>query len=342
MPPLRFAILGLGNIAPVHAAAIRVAPDCALTAVASRDPERGRAFTAEHGGAWHADYREVLARADVDVVTIAAPHNWHAPMTLAAAAAGKHVWCEKPMARTAAECDAMLAACEQAGVMLGVVFQSRFDPLSRRLKAILDSGQLGKIMWASASTLWHRDEAYYAARPWRQTWAESGGGVLINQAVHAIDLLLWLRGLPAQVTAQIGTLAHAVEVEDAALAILNYPDGGLGLIQATTAAFPGYPERLEFFGANGSAVLHKGEGRLEWRRREPDEAGVEQAEVSSGAARPMDITAAAHTAQLCDFVSAIRERRPPLVDGREGRRSLALLDAIYESARTRQPALLRA
>ena len=337
MQSIRFAILGVGNIAPVHAAAIRATPGCELVAAATRDPARGQAFTAQYGGAWHADYREVLARADVDAVTICTAHDLHAPLTQAAAAAGKHVWCEKPMATTVAECEAMLTACEQAGITLGVVFQSRFEPLTLKLKALIDSGRLGRLVWVSASTLWHRDDAYYASRAWRTSPAQSGGGVLINQAIHALDLLVWLAGLPAAVTAQARTLAHAIEVEDAVQALLTYPDGKLGLVQATTAAYPGYPERLEFFGTNGSAVYHKGLGRLEWHLQEPREAGSEEAAISSGAARPMDISTAGHTAQLQDFVAALRERRQPLLDGREGKRSLQLVEAIYQSARAGQP-----
>ena len=266
---MRFAIIGIGNIAPIHAAAIRGVPGAELVAVATRQEDRGRAFAAEHGGTWYADYRELLAQAQADVVTICTPHDLHAPMTLAAAQAGVHVLCEKPMARNTAECDAMIAACDRAGVTLGVVFQSRYERLSLSLKDALDAGRLGRLLWASANTLWHRTDAYYRSGPWRGTWEHEGGGVLINQAIHAIDLLIWLAGMPVSVTARARTLNHAIEVEDAALALLDYADGRLGLIQATTAAFPGYPERLEFFGSRGSAVYHKGQARLEWHLADP-------------------------------------------------------------------------
>jgi predicted dehydrogenase len=242
------------------------------------------------------------------------------------------VLCEKPMARNTAECDAMIAACEAAGVKLGVAFQGRFEPLSVKLKAGLDAGRIGRMLWTSANTLWHRTDAYYRSGPWRGTWAHEGGGVLINQAIHAIDLLLSLTGMPEKITARTRTLNHQIEVEDAALAILEFADGRLGLIQATTIAHPGFPERLEFFGANGSVVFNKGEARLEWRIAEPAGEIVEQAEVSSGAARPMDITAAGHTALYRDFVAAIREGRDPMVHGREGRKSVAVVEGIYRSA----------
>lgn len=330
---MRFAIIGIGNIAPIHAAAIR-GVDGELIAVATRAEERGRAFAAQHGGAWYADYQQLLEQARPDVVAICTPHDLHEPMTLAAARAGVHVLCEKPMARNVGECDAMIAACERAGVKLGVTFQGRFEPLSLKLKAALDNGRLGRLLWCSANTLWLRTDDYYRSGPWRGSWAHEGGGVLINQAIHAIDLLIWLTGSPERVTARMRTLNHAIEVEDAALAILEYADERLGLIQATTIAHPGYPERFEFFGAAGSVIYHKGEARLEWRLAQPPEEYTEEAEVSSGAARPMDITAAAHTALYADFVSAIREGSEPLINGYEGRRSVSLVEAIYRSARS--------
>lgn len=328
---MRFAIIGVGNIAPIHAAAIHAIEDSEIVGVATRNEARGREFAAQHGGAWYADYQQLLAAAKPDVVAICTPHDLHVQMTVAAAQAGSHVLCEKPLARNTAECDEMIAACDGAGVRLGVAFQGRFEPLSIRLKQGLDDGRLGRLLWASANTLWLRTDAYYRSGPWRGTWAQEGGGVLINQAIHAIDLLIWLAGMPERVTAATRTLNHQIEVEDAALAILEYAGGRLGLIQATTIAHPGYPERLEFFGSKGSAVYNKGEARLDWRIAEPPGEFTEQAEVSSGAARPMDITTAGHTALYRDFVAAIREGRAPLIDGREGRRSVALVEAIYRS-----------
>ncbi len=257
---MRFAIIGIGNIAPIHAAAIRGVPGAELVAVATRQEGRGRAFTAEHGGTWYADYRELLAQAQADVVAICTPHDLHAPMTLAAAQAGAHVLCEKPMARNVAECDAMIAACDRAGVQLGVAFQGRFEPLSIRLKAALDAERLGRLLWVSANTLWHRTDAYYRTGPWRGTWAHEGGGVLINQAIHAIDLLIWLAGLPERVTARARTLNHAIEVEDAALAILEYAGGRLGLIQATTVGLPRLSRTAGVLRQPGQRGLPQGTG----------------------------------------------------------------------------------
>ncbi|MBI4789978.1 MAG: Gfo/Idh/MocA family oxidoreductase [Chloroflexi bacterium] len=340
MQSLGFGIIGLGNIAPIHAAAIRATPDAKLVAVATRNPERGSTFAAEHGGTWYADYREMLKREDIHIVTICTPHDLHLPMTLDAAAAGKHVLCEKPMARNVAECDQMIAACERAGVTLGVVFQSRFEPLVRKLKTALDDGQIGKLLWASTSTIWYRTDEYYRSAAWRGTWEHEGGGVLINQASHALDLFLWLTGMPARVTARMRTLNHQIEVEDAVMAQLEYASGALGSVQATTIAFPGFSERMEFFGERGSVIYHKGEGRLEWHWREPREDRVDEAEAWSGATGPQTASAAPHAAQFQDFAAAIREHRAPLVDGREARRSIEVIEAIYRSARADQPVSL--
>jgi UDP-N-acetyl-2-amino-2-deoxyglucuronate dehydrogenase len=334
MKELGFGIIGVGNIAPLHAEAIKNTPDARLVAVTTRDRSRGEAFADRYGCDLDNDYRDLIGRQEVNVVSICAPHDLHAAMTIDSATAGKHVLCEKPMARRTAECDAMISACERAGITLGIVFQSRFDPLTLKLKSLIDSETLGRLDWVSANTIWFRSDEYYRSAPWRGTWEHEGGGVLINQAIHSIDLLLWLSGMPTRVTARIRTLNHSIEVEDAAVATLEYTGNRLGVIQATTAAFPGFSERLEFYGTRGSAIYHKGDGRLEWHTIDPREDRVEQSGVSSGAARPMDISAAGHIAQYQDFAAAIREHRSPAVDGRAGRQSIELVEAVYSSART--------
>ena len=335
MNPIRFAIIGVGNIAPLHAVAIQNTPNAQLVAVCTRDETRGRAFVEEFGSEYFPSYRDILARDEVDAVSLCTPHDLHAPMALAAASAHKHILVEKPMARNLKECDTMMDAARRAGVVLGVVFQMRFDPLTHKLKMLIDGGKLGRLIWTTTNALWFRTDEYYRSGAWRGTWEHEGGGVLINQAIHAIDLMLYLTGTPTRVTAQMRTLNHQIQVEDAALAILYYADNRLGLIQATVAAYPGYPERLEIVGTRGSAIYHRGQARLEWHLVEPREDGAEQGAVSSGASAPMNINAAGHIAQYQDFVAAIHERRAPLVDGHAGRTSVAVVEAIYRSARER-------
>jgi predicted dehydrogenase len=342
MQKLNFAIIGAGNIAPIHATAIKNIDDAELAAIVTRNAERGRAFVDQYGGKWCADYRDVLSDQSIDVVTICTPHDLHAPMAIEAARAGKHVLVEKPMAISTAECDAMIDACEQAGVTLGVVFQMRFDPLAQKLKSLINAGKLGRLLWNTTTALWYRTDEYYRSSAWRGTWAHEGGGVLINQGVHVIDLMLYLTGMPTRVVAQTRTLNHSIQVEDGALAILEYPDNRLGLIQATVATYPGYPERLEIAGTNGSAIYHRGQARLEWHLQNPHEDGELQAEISSGASAPMNINASGHTMQFQNFADAVRHHTTPLVDGREGRKSIAVIEAIYRSSRENRQIEIRA
>jgi predicted dehydrogenase len=330
---LKFGIIGAGNIAPVHATAIQGIPDAELIGVADTDLSRAETLVKKFGGKAYADYHDLLALPELDVVTLCVPHFLHCPITLAAAAAGKHVLCEKPMAMSLAESDKMIAACKQAGVTLGIISQGRFEPLAKKLKAAIDSKELGKLLWVSANVFWYRTDEYYKSAPWRGTWKGEGGGVLINQAIHSIDLLLWLAGAPSRVTAQVRTLNHHIEVEDCAIASLEYADGKLGVIQATTVAIPGYPERIEIYGEEGSAIYSKGSGQLEWHFADAAKDRVDRVDASNGAAHPMDISATAHTAQFRDFADAVRENRTPQVSSMDGRLSIELIEAVYRSSK---------
>jgi len=332
MDTLKFGIIGIGNIAPTHAAAINSTPNAELAAVATRNKEQGESFVSKYGGKWYADYHQLLKCDDIDIISICTPHHLHAQMTIDAAESGKHVLCEKPMAINVTECDKMITACKKANVTLGVIFQCRFEPLSFQLKAAFNESWLGRLLLVSTNTLWFRDEEYYSSSSWRGTRAYEGGGVFINQAIHAIDLLLWLVGMPSRVTAQTRTSNHKIEVEDCGLVILEYANGCLGLIQATTCAYQGYPERLEFCGVRGSAIYHKGLGKLEWHLKNPREDHVENARNNCNSANSLNFSTSSMTAEYNDFTSAIREGRNPLVDGYEGRKSIKLVEAIYQSA----------
>ena len=333
---LRFGLIGVGSVAPRHVTVIKETPGASLVAVCSRNEEKIKAFARDSGGvAWATDYREILKRSDINAVAVTLPHDLHEAVCCEAAAAGKHIMMEKPLAITVAECDRMIAACAKAGVTLATCYQGRFDPLPQQLHAAFRAGKLGRLLLASLHVNWYRDMAYYRSAPWRGKWSSEGGGVLTTQASHGLDMLLWLAGPVESVTAQMATLDHEIEVEDVVHALLRFKSGALGMIEATTLAYPGFNEQLEFSGTNGSAIFEKGAGRVRWHLREPKSKWVDQGEASSGAGAAMAISAGPHIAAYRDFAAAIREKRPPLVDGTEGRRSTEVIQAIYRSGRER-------
>lgn len=341
--PVRFGILGCGAISEQHARALHLIDGARLTAAASRTPERARAFAAAFGCDAVDSLEALLARPDVDAVVIGTPSGQHAAQGIAAARAGKHVVVEKPLDVSLAQADALIAACREHGVVLAVISQFRFLDAVQKTREAVVAGRLGRLTLGSAYVKWFRPQSYYDSAAWRGTWALDGGGCLINQSIHAIDQLLYLFGPVRTVRAAVATRAHAIEVEDTAVAALSFAHGGMGHVVGSTAAFPGQAARLEIHGTLGSVVFDLG-GRIliwefgdekgdpgQWGRtvREPDEhaVGVE------GAADPKAITVENHRRQFADVVDAIRGGRAPLVDGAEGRRALALILAIYESAK---------
>jgi predicted dehydrogenase len=332
---LRFGIIGAGNIANIHAQALRDLPMARLVAVADPIVERARSFAEQWQIQAYADFRELLQRPDLDVVCICTPSGLHAPQGIAAAEAGKHVVVEKPIALTPADADALIAACRRRGVLLSPVCQRRFEGPIQRLREALQQGRLGRLVLGNAQVKWYRPPEYYAGT-WRGTWAMDGGGALMNQSIHAIDLLRWFMGPVESVFGYTATLAHQIETEDVASAALRFRSGALGHIEGTTAAWPGLFMRLEVHGDRGSAVVQDGEityfQTADGQPLSQEEAG--SLRVGSGAADPMSISAAGHRAQLQDVVEAIQEGRPPFVTGEDGRDAVALICAIYESART--------
>ena len=337
MTELRFGLIGIGAIAPRHVTAIQQTPGASLLAVCSRNESKGKAFAQENRADYYADYQDLLRRADINAVAVTLPHHLHEQVALEAAAAGKHIMMEKPLAITVEECDRMIAACDKADVALATCFQSRYEPLARKLQGELSVGKLGRPLLASLHVEWFRDDAYYQSGEWRGKLRTEGGGVLINQASHGLDMLLWLAGPVETVTAQTATLNHQIEVEDVAHALLRFKSGALGILAATTVAYPGFNEELHFSGTNGSAFFEKGAGRVRWYLKDPKQEWVDQGEASSGAGAAMAISVGSHVAAYQDFVAAIREKRPPLVDGREGRRSIELIQAVYRSGREQAP-----
>ncbi len=338
---LGFGIIGCGMISAFHARAIADVRGAKLVGCYSRRRASADGFAAEHHCTPHDDLKSLLADPQVDVVTICTPSGAHLEPAVAAARAGKHVVIEKPLEVTLRRCDRIIRACEESGVKLGVVFQSRFHAAAGRLKRAVDSGRFGRLTVGDAYVKWYRSQEYYDSKAWRGTWALDGGGALMNQAIHSVDLLTWIMGPVVEVQAHTATLAHKrIEVEDTAMATVRFANGALGVIEATTAVYPGYLKRIEIHGSEGSAVLEE-EDIKRWdfaKPRTSDQAILDAMRKATsgggGASDPAAIGHHGHAAQFRDFVDAVRKDRRPAIDGLEGRRSVEIILAIYKSAET--------
>lgn len=338
---LGFAIVGCGMIADFHARAIADLRGAKLVACYSRNGERATEFAANHNCAPYADLDEMLADPAVDVVSICTPSGAHMEPGVAAARAGKHVIVEKPLEITLKRCDKLINECEKAGVKLSTIFPSRFHGPSVELKKAIDAGRFGRLTMGDAYVKWFRTQAYYDSGAWRGTWALDGGGALMNQAIHSVDLLCWLMGDVAEISAYTSLLAHErIEVEDVAVATLKFQNGALGVIEASTASYPGFLKRIEISGSQGSAIMEE-EDLKKWefaKMTKKDQAIQERlagkTHTGGGAADPKAIGHHGHTAQFKDFVDAIKKDREPLINGPEGRRAVEVILAIYKAAET--------
>lgn len=328
-----FGIVGAGMVARYHARALAATRGARLVAICRAEASRAAEISAELGVPCAASFEALLDHPGVDAVCLCTPSGLHADQARAAARAGKHVLVEKPMALDLADADRMIAACRAAGVRLGVVLQRRTDPALVELHDAIRAGELGRLVLATATVPYFRPPSYYDSAAWRGTWSFDGGGALMNQGIHLVDLLLWLMGGEAEVVgASGGTSVHDIEVEDCVVAALRFPDGARGSIVATTAAAPGFPHRLEVYGSVGGAQI-EGETLVRWEGAAPRIRAAKPTPQSAGAGgSPAGIDTLGHTRILQDFVAAIRAGREPLVDGSAGRRSLALVLAIYEAA----------
>jgi predicted dehydrogenase len=349
-----FGIVGTGTVAGFHADAVALLPQARLVAVADLDRVRAQEFAAGHGCAAEPSLDQLLARADVDVVAVCVPSGRHAEVGVRAAAAGKHLVVEKPIDVSLDAADRLIAAAGDAGVAVTVISQHRFDPGLIELRRLIEDGALGRLLLGQASTKWWRGQDYYDSADWRGTWAMDGGA-LMNQGIHYADLLAWCLGPVAEVSAQTATQAHVMEAEDCALATVRFTSGAVGTITASTSVVPGFPQRLEISGTEGSAVVE--DGVLVYREFRDGTAGGDGtggAAGAGGAARPWGaarpggaaanaagLDAAAHAAQLADLLAAIEEGREPAVTVADARATLELVCAVYQSAREGRPVRLR-
>jgi predicted dehydrogenase len=336
--PFGVGIVGAGTIGAVHTRAVAGLTDARLVAVAEPREEAGRALAAAHGATWHDDLADLLARPDVEVVVLATPSGMHPDQAVLAAAAGKHVVTEKPMAISLAGADRMIDACRAAGVTLSVIFQNRFSRDALRLKRAIHAGLLGKPVLGNAFVHWHRTQDYYDAGGWRGTLALDGGGALMNQSIHTIDLLRWMMGPVASLSAFTATLRHQIEAEDTASATLRFASGALGVIQGTTAAREDLPVRIEIVGTEGRAVFEGGRLAVWEATREADEAALLSADDLALTAdwQPYESFGVGHARQLGAILKALRDGAEPPVAGTDARQAVEIVLAIYRSQATGQ------
>jgi UDP-N-acetyl-2-amino-2-deoxyglucuronate dehydrogenase len=334
--PPRVGIIGTGAIANLHARAYKNI-GYTVRACMNANADKGRRFAAEHGAEYLSRYEDICSHPEIDFVDVCTFPDFRLQPLLACAEHGKAIQVQKPMATNPATARKMIDAAHGAGIVLGVVSQHRFDTSSQFLASAIRAGRLGKLLQCDAYVKWWRSDEYYA-RPVKGSWEVEGGGALINQAIHQVDLLLWFAGPVREVfgTWQLGA-AHKIQSEDVVTAVMRYANGASGVIQAATALWPGYPERIELHGTNGTAIV-TGDRLTTWDVK--DDAGEPpplSKDVASGASDPMAISVESFERQFRDFGDAVTSSRRPLVAGEEGYAALEVVDAVYRSCRKGQP-----
>jgi UDP-N-acetyl-2-amino-2-deoxyglucuronate dehydrogenase len=330
-----FGIIGAGVIAPTHCKAIQSIPEARLVSVCDIDRQKATAL-AMRFGIRHSctDAQELLGRPDVDVVNVLAWSGVHAELGMLAARAGKHVICTKPIDVRLGQIDRLIHTCRAHNVKLGVTHQFRSYPAYRQAKQAIDDGRLGRLLLGNAALKWWRSQAYYDSAEWRGTWALDGGGALMNQGIHYVDLLQWLMGPVRRVRGLIATQNHQMEVEDTASVTLEFASGALGCIQAATCIYQGLPARVELHGERGNIIIEddricfwdlEGEERIET-------SGLTNTGSSADPGSGLDESMEAHLAQISDVIQAIKEDREPELTGEEGRKAVEIIVAAYRSA----------
>jgi UDP-N-acetyl-2-amino-2-deoxyglucuronate dehydrogenase len=347
---LRFGIVGCGVIGPVHAEAIAGLPDAELVAVIDILPERAEQLASKYGAKPYTDLQDMLAHERLDVVIICTPSGLHGEQACQVMRSGRHVIVEKPMEISHAAIEEMLRVQQEMGVKLAVISQHRFDPASQQVHALIEEKAFGRLVLGNVIVPWWRSQTYYDSGEWRGTWALDGGGVLMNQSIHSIDLLQWFMGPVLSVYAYTDTLAHRMETEDVAVAVLRFANGALGTIAATTGAYPGVTTRIEVFCDKGSAVIENDSlSYLHLAYDDSEEVGAygasfqaaKKAETGSSAAQnPAALAVTSHALQIADMIRAIREDGTPLVYGNAGRHPVEIILGIYESSHAHKEVML--
>ena len=349
---LRFGIIGCGVIGRIHAQAITSLPDAQLVAVADIIPERAQELAEAFHATPYEDFQQMLAREQLDVVDVCTPSGMHAEHACQVMRSGRNVIVEKPMEISRAAIEEMLRVQQETGVKLAVISQHRFDPATRQVHDLVEEQAFGRLVLGNAIIPWWRSQAYYDSGEWRGTWELDGGGVLMNQSIHSIDLLQWLMGPVRSVFACTDTLVHRMETEDVGVAVLRFANGALGTIAATTGAYPGVSTRIEIYGDKGSAVIEDDHlSYLHLARDDREEVGpygvgpgkraqrTENANTSA-AQDPAALAIRSHALQIEDMIRAIREDGSPLLEGYAAKHPVEIILAIYESARTHKEVTL--
>jgi predicted dehydrogenase len=335
-------IIGGGGISETHARAASEIAGVELVAFCGRNQQKVAKLASNYGAAAYHDLDSFLKHGPMDLVIIGSPSSLHAEQGIAAARAGLNVLTEKPIDISTKRADELIEECDRAGVKLGICYQDRFAPDLCLLKDLVDNSKLGKPILASGYIKWYRPPSYYAESDWRGTSTFDGGGTLINQGIHTIDLLLWLIGDVKSVYARAVTCLHEIQVEDTLVATLEFANGALGTIESTTSVYPGYDRRIEITGDQGTVIVERSRiVRADLKSIGPEEVVRSAPDANPSSTSPIISDVSGHKRLIEDFIEAIALNRSPRCDGREGRRSLALVEAIYKSANTNKPIQLQ-
>jgi UDP-N-acetyl-2-amino-2-deoxyglucuronate dehydrogenase len=340
-----FGIIGAGLIADFHAKAIQSLSNARLIGICGTNPMKVSSLAEKYGCMAFSDMNEMLCSPEIEIVTIATPSGAHLEPATKAAKSGKHVLCEKPLEISLSRIDAMIKAHNEAGTKLGGIFNYRFNDTLNYLKRAVDSDRFGTITYASVHVPWWRNEAYYK-NSWHGTVELDGGGALMNQGIHMIDILQYLMGPVDSLQAYVATLAHKIEVEDTATAILQFRNKALGVIYGSTASFPGQFRRLEITGTRGTVILEENSFKV-WQFADQTESDNEiikafsRIEGGGGVSDPAAIPFEPHARNIAAFINAIETGRPFEVDGTEARKAVEIILAIYSAAREKKPVYFR-
>lgn len=330
MKKIRIAILGCGTIGDVHARAIAELPEiCELAAICDVNPDRAEEYAKKYGTKAYSDYAKMLSDPKIDAVSICTPSGMHADQSIAAMEAGKHVLCEKPLALTVRDAERICECEARTNKKVSVIFQMRFIEDMQYLKKVLSEGLLGTLVFCDLYMKYWRDESYFKVSPWRGTFAMDGGGALMNQGIHGVDIMHFLCGTPRLLTAKAKTLVHNIETEDTVVCAVEYPSGALGVIQASTSANPGFDRRIEIHGSRGYAVVI--DARIE--KLFVDGKFLIDTKIETGAGTKSDPTKMSHdkhTLQMKNFVRSLLGEEELRSTSRDGLAAVSFVEKVYE------------